>query len=171
MTLEEVTLDALLVEQRTTSEFVIEEVPEDSDLVLVTPLGPNMRAMCRAGVKVPKKSIERVSKIGKTARCCGKEMQVVGVEFSDEKSLTYADLLETTRSTHISLTVALKKTIRHLVQSSGRHTERLAGSTGIGAQPDYGIGMCYVDAMLDSNTEQEFNDAADACDIMWSWQR
>ena len=86
----EISLDELFKEQSAVDLFLVK--PFNEEFVYMSTWSPGDSCGCQGFRKVPRSAIRSVRKTGKTIQCCGKLMEIVTVEFSEEPTLTYAAL-------------------------------------------------------------------------------
>jgi hypothetical protein len=154
MSTAETLLASLLDEQAASSRrFVIEAVPDNSEVVKVTLLTPGVRLTCKAGVILPARAIKSIKKTGDVVSCCGKALQAVELTFSDEKALSYDDIFSAIRDVHSSVTNNLAQSLR-LLTPSGNPSSFLArqpsGTAGGEAQRPMEVGGSYGECMVNA---------------------
>lgn len=97
----DISIDVLLEEQkRSGNRVVIRGIPGDNEQVKVTPVIRGMKCACRDSQIVPRSAIKSITKTGKSLHCCNETLQIVEVEFSHEKLITYDELFKAVRSAH-----------------------------------------------------------------------
>jgi len=94
---DEISLDKLFAEQQKSADPLFVVLPLNDEFARIQPWNPGRGCMCGGFVKVPRSAIRSVKKIGRSHHCCGKTLQVVTVEFSEEPTLTYANLFDELR--------------------------------------------------------------------------
>lgn len=163
MATDELTLDALLLEQSATANHVVvEAIENDAEHVWVTPLESGMISMCSAGIKVQKSAIKGVKKLDKTVHCCGKDMLAVEIEFSSEKLVTYAELISATREAHTAMVSKFLKAMGRLAPAVNTEAQRFAGQAGgVIANPNT-YGRCMVMALTECS-DANFVRCMDQC--------
>jgi len=91
-------LDAFLESQTSVSESeftaTIEAIPDRPKDVKVTPFVPGHGCGCDSSLELPKSMIESVTPTGDFHFCCGKRLEVVAVEFSEDAALPVADVMK-----------------------------------------------------------------------------
>lgn len=144
-------LTSLLEEQATSSRrFVIEAVPDKSEVVKVTLLTPGMRLSCDAGVTMPTKAISSVKKTGDTVACCGKTLQAVELTFSQEQMVSYDDVFSTVRDVHTSVTKNIAQSVNGF-STSGGHSPIVDRAAEAGGS----YGKCMVDALVNGPNDRK----------------
>lgn len=94
----EISLEKLFEDQKKPAELPFVILPLDDEFIRMRPWIPTERCACGGGfVKVPRSAIHSVKTTGETQHCCGKTLQVVTVEFTEEPTLTYKDLFTEVR--------------------------------------------------------------------------
>ena len=94
----DISLEKLFEEQERPPEQLFVILPLDEQSIRIKPWNPRQRCICGSGfVKVPRSAIRSVKTTGKIQHCCCKTLQVVEIEFSEERTLTYKDLFATVR--------------------------------------------------------------------------
>jgi hypothetical protein len=90
-------LDEFLESQNSASDAgftaVIEAIPDRPEDVKVTPFVDEHGCGCDSSLELPKTMIESVTPTGKFHLCCGKRLEVVVVEFTENAAIPVADLM------------------------------------------------------------------------------
>jgi hypothetical protein len=94
----EISLERLFEEQNKPAEQMFVILPLDDEFIRMRPWNPSKRCICSGGFeKVPRSAIRSVKTTGKMQHCCGRSLQVVAVDFSEEPMLTFKNLFAALR--------------------------------------------------------------------------
>jgi hypothetical protein len=72
----------------------LEIVENQKDQIKITPFLSGQACQCSMSIKLPKASIESVTLTGETHLCCGKNLQVVEVQFKKGAGISPQSILE-----------------------------------------------------------------------------
>jgi hypothetical protein len=87
-------LDELLASQsRRRNLAVIDAIEGDDENVTVT-WSTHAGCLCHLSIRVPKKAIAGITMAEETHECCGKPLNVVDVQFSEQDSVSFRNLFE-----------------------------------------------------------------------------
>jgi len=93
--METITLTDILDEQRRQAITVtVEELPEDTDRIKLTPWSAKGGCQCSLAVSVPKETVATVEPVGERHNCCGKTFIVVDLEFVPDATIPLSDLFQ-----------------------------------------------------------------------------
>jgi hypothetical protein len=113
----DISIDHLLEQQRRSSNAVLlQAIPGDNEHVRVTPWIRGMKCVCGKGTVMPRNAIKEISKTGHTCRCCNQTIQVVEVEFSSEKLVTYAELISAVRASRAAAIAEAARKLRRALR-------------------------------------------------------
>jgi len=111
----DISIERLLEEQKRSSKVVImEAIPDDKDHVRVIPWYRGMKCVCGRGAILPRSAIQDIRKTGETIRCCNRTLQIVEVEFSDEKLVTCEELWSAMQASRAEAMQSARRTLRKL---------------------------------------------------------
>ena len=97
---DEISVDQLFAQQQHIRPLAtIEQVDGKPELVKVTPWVKNMGCLCTLALVVPKIVITSVKTTGENHYCCGKQLEVVEVNFKKDASIAVADVFAQASST------------------------------------------------------------------------
>jgi hypothetical protein len=96
---DKISLDQLLQRQEKSSALraTIESIDGNNDVVKITPYVANVGCLCSFAINIPKKFIKTVSPTGENHICCGKQLIVVSIEFTDDGK-AYSDIMSQLQS-------------------------------------------------------------------------
>ena len=90
-------LDAFLTQQTHVQDTgfmaVLEPIADRPDAIKVTPFHDDQGCGCASSLELPRTMIQSVTPTGKFHQCCGKRLEVVQVEFTENASVPVADLM------------------------------------------------------------------------------
>jgi hypothetical protein len=87
-------LDEFLKSQTSGFTATLEPVPEKPTSIKVTPYRDDRGCGCSSGFELPRNMIRSVTPTGKYHFCCGKRLEVAVVEFTENASVSVADLMK-----------------------------------------------------------------------------
>jgi hypothetical protein len=101
----ETSVEQILLEQKASENlFVLESLGEKyAGFVKITPWHLGVKCTCGSGYVVPRSALKRITKTGMRLRCGRSLLQVVEIEFSDAKLLTFAEHFLLIRSAEMAL--------------------------------------------------------------------
>jgi hypothetical protein len=87
-------LDEFLSSQGSSFTATLEPIPEKPTQVKVTPYRDDRGCGCSSRFELPRDMIRSINPTGKYHYCCGKRLEVAVVEFTENASVSVADLIK-----------------------------------------------------------------------------